>query len=149
MEKEFERVRSVRDIVISMVMTVAGVVCVMMPTSVSVNILGTCLAIPGILMLLFMKTDYMNPESGERFRRIIRYYPASRKSEIMDALKNDPSRYDWKEDSAASGIMLDIYYGKSVDKVYVRVLEFIPYNYQPCSSWHIYDVAHAAGLLKK
>ena len=58
MNKEFVRVRSTRDILISSVMTVLGIVLIAIPSSVSVNIFGTVLAVPGILMLLFLKTGY-------------------------------------------------------------------------------------------
>lgn len=148
MEKNFERVRSLRDIIISVIMTAAGIACVVMPTSVSVNIFGMCLAVPGVLMFMFMKTEYKDAETGEHFCRRIKYYPASRKAVILESLGGDPSKSDWKEDAAASGLMLDVYSGVASDKVYVRVLEFIPYSYQPCSGWFSYDKAHAGGLVK-
>ena len=73
MEKEFVRVRSMRDVIISAAMTVIGIVLIILPTSVSVNIFGTCLAVPGVLMLLFLKTDYRDTETGLRFRHVIKY----------------------------------------------------------------------------
>lgn len=148
MEKEFERVRSLRDIIISVSMTVVGIVLIVLPASVSVNILGTCLAVPGVLMLLFLKTDYRDSDTGMHFRRLIKYYPASMKAEILAALKSDPSKEDWTEKSAADGLMLDIYAGRGVDKVFVRVSEFIPYSYEPCSEWFVYDENKVAALIK-
>ncbi len=148
MEKEFERVRSLRDIIISAAMTVVGIVLIVLPTSVSVNIFGTCLAVPGVLMLLFLKTDYRDADTGMHFRRLIKYYPASMKAEILAALKSDPSKEDWTERSAADGLMLDIYAGRGGDKVFVRVSEFIPYSYEPCSEWFVYDENKVASLIK-
>lgn len=105
MEKEFVRVRSMRDVIISAAMTVIGIVLIILPTSVSVNIFGTCLAVPGVLMLLFLKTDYRDTETGLRFRRVIKYYPASSKDEIMAALKSDLSKVAWNEKGTADGLM--------------------------------------------
>jgi len=149
MEKELVRVRSVRDIVISAAMVAAGIALVLMP-SIPVNILGCCMAIPGVLMLLFLKTDYKDAETGQHFRRIIKYYPASMKAEIMSALKGDPSKSDWKPvPSANDGLMLDIYVSRSGDKVYVRMSEFVPYNYVPCSDWLTYTAEQAGRLIGK
>ena len=94
MEKEFVRVRSMRDVIISAAMTVIGIVLIILPTSVSVNIFGTCLAVLGVLML-------------------------------------------------------DIYVGHGCNKVFIRVSEFIPYNYEPCSDWFEYDVAQVAQMIAK
>lgn len=149
MEKEFVRVRSMRDVIVSAAMTVIGIVLIVLPTSVSVNIFGTCLAVPGVLMLLFYKTDYRDTETGLRFRRVIKYYPASRKAEIMAALKSDLSKVAWNEKGTADGLMLDIYVGHGCNKVFIRVSEFIPYNYEPCSDWFEYDVAHVAQMIAK
>ncbi len=147
MEKEFVRVRSARDIVISALLAVCGIVLIALPTSVSVNIFGTCLAVPGVLMLLFLKTDYMDPETGEHYKRVIKYYAASRKNDILTALKNDPSKLDWKETDSANGLMIDIYVSRSSDDVVLRASEFIPYSYVPCSDWFSFKSDSVAKLL--
>ncbi len=147
MEKEFVRVRSVRDIIVSALMAICGIVLIALPTSVSVNIFGTCLAVPGVLMLLFLKTDYKDPETGSHYRRVIKYYAASRKSEILSALKNDPAKADWNETDSANGLMLDIYVARKADEVFVRASEFIPYNYVPCSDWFTFKSDSVAKLL--
>ena len=138
MEKEFIRVRSVRDITISLALLIIGVVLVILPTSVSVNIFGCCLAVPGALLLLFMKTDY-----------IIKYFPASRKAEIMAALKGNPSDISWENlNSANDGLMIDMYNSKSEDKVCLRVMEFVPYSYVPCSDWFLFSSDKVSRLMK-
>lgn len=142
----FLRARSVRDVVISVVLTLVGVALIFV-NSIPVNILGCCLGIPGILMLLFLKTDYKDPENGKHYRRVIKYFPASRKAEVMSALKGDPDSFEWVEESAANGLMVDIYVGRDSDKVYVKVSEFIPYNYVPCSDWFEFDKKQAAKLV--
>lgn len=148
MEKEFTRVRSVRDIIVSAALTAVGA-ALFIPQSIPVNILGCCIVIPGILMLLFLKTDYRDSESGLHFGRIIKYYPASMKNEVMSALRDDPSKSEWKDSpSANDGLLLDIYEGKDTGKVFVRVSEFIPYNYVPCSDWFEFTREKAGSLLK-
>lgn len=149
MEKEFIRVRSVRDVTLSLALLIIGVVLVILPTSVSVNIFGCCLAVPGALLLLFMKTDYKDAVTGERFSRIIKYFPASRKAEIMAALKGNPSDISWENlNSANDGLMIDMYNSKSEDKVCLRVMEFIPYSYVPCSDWFLFSADKVSRLMK-
>lgn len=150
MEKEFVRARSVRDVVLSSVLTIAGILLILLSSSIPVNIVGCCLAIPGVLMLIFMKTDYKDAETGFRFRRLIKYFPASKKPEVLAALKDNPGKAEWKEeDASANGLMVDIYAGKNVDKVFVRVSEFIPYNYEPCTDWFSYDEKDVTSLIEK
>lgn len=148
MEKEFVRAHSLRDITVSVVLLVAGIALIVMPKSIPVNIVGTCLAIPGLLLLLFLRTDYKDPETNLRFRRKIKYYPASKKNEILAALKSEPAKYSWVEDSYSDGVMIDVYAGKNVDKVFAHVSEFIPYSYVPCSEWFTFDHKSAGELAK-
>ena len=148
MEKEFVRARALRDVIVSLAMTVTGIVLIILPSAVSGNIFGTCLAVPGMLMLLFFKSGYVDPSSGHRFRRMIKYFPVSRKNEILNALRENPSKVDWNAPEASSGLMLDIYVGCDEDKVFVRMSEFVPYNYVPCSDWLAYEKAQVAGLIK-
>ena len=75
--------RSTRDILISSVMTVLGIVLIAIPSSVSVNIFGTVLAVPGILMLLFLKTGYKDVNTGLVYKRKIKYYSATAKNDIL------------------------------------------------------------------
>ena len=96
-----------------------------------------------------MKTDYKDAVTGERFSRIIKYFPASRKAEIMAALKGNPSDISWKNpNSANDGLMIDMYNSKSEDKVCLRVMEFIPYSYVPCSDWFLFSADKVSRLMK-
>ena len=49
MEKNFIRVRSTKDITISLTLTIAGGVLVALPTATSVNILGFFMIFAGII----------------------------------------------------------------------------------------------------
>lgn len=150
MEKEFVLVRSMRDMIISSVVTVAGVLLVVIPVSVSLNILGVCLAVPGLLLLLFYKSDHKDVATGEKYHKTIKYYPVSRKQELLSALESGtPAKTDWKESSSSDGLMLEVLEGRDNGNVFVRLSEFIPYNYEPCGGWFQFDRQQAAAMLKK
>ena len=148
MNKEFVRVRSTRDILISSVMTVLGIVLIAIPSSVSVNIFGTVLAVPGILMLLFLKTGYKDVNTGLVYKRKIKYYSATAKNDILSSLNGKVSSFDWTETPDGSAVMVDVYEGSKSDKVYVRVSEFVPYNYEPCSDWFEFSKEAASALTR-
>ena len=147
MDKEFVLVRSMRDVVISIIVAVTGIILIICPLSVSVNILGAVIAVPGLLMLFFFKSDYKDVQTGQRYSHKIKYYPASRKLEILDALGKDPSRINWNESASSEGLMLDIFIGKNNERVFVRLSEFVPYNYEPCSKWFSYDEDKVSSLI--
>ena len=58
MEKNFIRVRSTKDITISLTLTIAGGVLVALPTATSVNILGFFMIFAGIILFLMLRTGY-------------------------------------------------------------------------------------------
>ena len=58
MEKEFIRVRSIKDIVIFVSLIVAGSVLIALPTGASVNITGFFLIFAGLILALVMKTGH-------------------------------------------------------------------------------------------
>lgn len=148
MNKEFVRVRSTRDILISSVMTVLGIILIAIPSSVSVNIFGTVLAVPGILMLLFLKTGYKDVNTGLVYKRKIKYYSATAKNDILSSLNGKVSSFDWTVTPGGSAVMVDVYEGSKSDKVYVRVSEFVPYNYEPCSDWFEFSKDAASALTR-
>ncbi len=149
MEKNFKRVHSTLDIIISSVLVIAGVITVIIPSSVGVNIFGCCLAFCGIILFFTMKTAFKDTETGVRYCKKIKYFPASRKSELLDALKNDPAKIDWTEAAeGGNGLRVDIYVNRGHDSVFVHCAEYIPYNYQDCSDWFNYSIGATGNLTK-
>lgn len=148
MTMEFIRVRSTGDIIISSLLTFGGIALVFLPSSISVNILGTMVAVIGIILMMTMKSEYKECISGLRYRKLIKYFPASKKADILSALKGDPSKFVWKEPRTGNGLMLEIYVCKSEKTVFARLLEYIPYNYEQCSEWFSYRLNIATPLLK-
>ncbi len=148
MNKEFKRVHSTLDIVISTLLVVAGVVIVVIPSAVGVNILGCCLALCGVILFFTMKNAYKDAENGVTYSKKMKYFQASRKSELLDALKNDPSKADWTENGAGNGLRVDIYINRKHNQVFVHCAEYIPYNYQDCSDWFSYPLDQTGNLTK-
>ena len=65
MEREFSRVRSIKDILISSLLIISGCVLVTLPTSESINILGFFLIGTGIILAIFLRSGYKDQLTGK------------------------------------------------------------------------------------
>lgn len=140
---EFIRTRSCTDYIISIVLFVGGIVLIAIPTSTAVNIVGTLLAITAVILILVMKTGFRNSDSKEMFHRKTYYFPASRKSEIIDSLEKTPEKVEIEHECTNNGLMVEFYYNSKCPKVFAQVYEYVPYKYETCSELIAMDKAKA------
>ena len=78
MNKEFIRVRSVRDLVTVASLIISGSICIGFIPSQAVNVLGFFLLFAGLLLLFILKTGYADMETGEKFSKSEHYFAQSR-----------------------------------------------------------------------
>lgn len=148
MENNFSRVRSAQDIIISSVMAAAGILLVILPTSVPVNILGFTLAFAGIVMFLVLKSSYVYGKTGEKLAKKERFFPASKMESISRALATDPEKVDLSTENSGNGLRLDVYYSRKSGHAYAQLFEYIPYKYQPCSQLFEYQLKDSNALIR-
>lgn len=148
MEERFSRVRSAKDITISVLLLVAGVACILVPHSVPVNIVGYTFAIAGLILFFVMKTAFKDAESGEIMKKTEKYFPASKSESILKALASDPQNIDLSEENKGNGLKVDTYYNTTTGHVFTQLFEYIPYKYEPCSPIYAYDISKAQKLIK-
>lgn len=129
MNKEFLKVRTMTDITISSILLISGIILVSLPTSDSVNIFGFVAFISGILLLAILKTGRQDIETKERYCLKNRYFPKSRKSEILNAIENNIDNIDNSGENN-DGLRMDIYYNKQNHKAFIDLFEYVPYNYE-------------------
>lgn len=148
MENNFSRVRSAQDIIISTVLAAAGILLVILPTSVPVNILGFTLAFAGIVMFLVLKSSYIYGKTGEKLTKKERFFPASKMESISKALATDPEKVDFSMENSGNGLRLDVYFSRKSGRVYAQLFEYIPYKYQPCSKLFEYQLKDSNALIR-
>lgn len=146
MNKEFSRVHSAGNIIVSAAFIVAGFACVIAKTPVSVNILGCSAIILGLVLMFMLKSARKDKETGIFYKEKIKYYPSGRQEEILNALKTNPASVDWTESGSEEGLKVDIYYSKAGNKAYVQCFRFVPYEYQVCSDWFELDLDKSGNL---
>lgn len=139
MENLFKRVHSAQDIAISSLLIISGILLVFLPNSVSINILGFTLIFVGLVLAVVMKTSYCDLETGEKFRKSEKFFPACKMDSILKALETAPVNVDTSDEGKGSGLRLLVYYNKKSGRSMAQLYEYVPYKYEPCSPIYIYD----------
>ena len=147
MEKTFNRVRSIKDIVTFATLVVLGSILIALPTSASINITGFFLIFAGLILALVLKTGYAD-ENGGKYQKKERYFQQAMNAEICSALASNPDSVDLSEEDKGNGIRLDIYFCKSSAKAYAQLFEYVPYRYEPCSKMYEYELSKVSKLIK-
>lgn len=147
MEKEFSRVRSAADIVISLLLIVCGGLLVALHTSTSVNIVGFFMIFAGLILILVLKSSYRLDGTKDIFRKKEIFFAQSKKDSSIAALSSNPDAIDMTEENKGNGLRMDVFYSKKTGKAYCRLYEYIPYRYEPCTPYFEYDIAKVSKLI--
>jgi hypothetical protein len=147
MEKTFERVRSIRDIVIFVSLVVLGSILIALPTSASINITGFFLIFAGLILALVLKTGYKD-ENGGKYQKKERFFQQAMNAEICSAIASKPNSINLSEEDKGNAVRLDIYSCKSSGKAYIQLFEYVPYRYEPCSKIYEYEISEVSNLIK-
>ena len=145
MEDKFIRVRSIKDIVISSILTITGTVLVIIPSSDPLNILGFFTIVTGLLLAFILKTAYKHKDNGEKFQKKEIFYGNEMRDRLKSALTS-PMDFRHTQESQGSTLRMDVYYNKT--KAYMQLLEYIPYRYEPCSAVHEHSFDKVSNLIK-
>ena len=148
MEKTFIRVRSIKDIVIFIILILAGTALVLMPSSTAVNITGFFLIFAGLILMLVLKSAYKDTETGVKYEKKEHYFQQAMNAPISSALASKPESIDLREAEKGNAVKLDIYYSKVSGKAYLQLFEYVPYRYEPCSKMYEHQMERVEKLIK-
>ena len=148
MQKEFIRVRSIKDIVIFVLLIVAGSVLVILPTGAGINITGFFMIFAGLILAFVMKTAYKDTETGVRYSRKEHYFQQAMHSAVAAAIASKPESVDMTEAEKGNALKLDIYYSKVSGKAYIQLFEYVPHTYEPCSKVYEYEIGKVEKLIR-
>ncbi len=146
MEKNFIRVRSTKDIIISSALTAAGCILIALPTATSVNVFGFFLIFAGILLFCFLKSAYKDTETGLKYCKKERFFAQAQRAELVNKIAVCPNSINLAEEDKGNAVRLDIYYNNQSGKSYLQVFEYIPYKYEPCSGIFEHPVAEISKI---
>ena len=132
MNKEFTRVRSAKDVAVTLSLIIAGSICIGFIESDAITILGFFILLTGVLLLFVLKTGYKDQETGIRYTKYEHYFAHGIKDQILSQLRKNPAALTLKGEDDGNGLRLDIYKNKT-GATYYQLFEYIPYKYEPCS----------------
>jgi len=147
MEKTFIRVRSIKDITISLSIIICGAALTVVPESDSLNILGFILLFTGLILGLVLKTSYKDEETGARYIKKERFFENCHKEALANLISGKEQKVDLAAEDKGNGLRLDIYHSQRTGKAYVQLYEYVPYKYEPCTCMHEHDVKNVTELI--
>ena len=147
MDKEFIRVRSLGDIVISASLLVCGTLLIALAKNEGITIAGFFMIMTGMLFAFLLKTGYMDSASKERYRKKEIYFQHAMFPALSSAVTSRPESVDLAEADKGSAIRLDVYFNRSTGKAYLQLFEYVPHSYQPCSSVHEHAIKRIEKLI--
>ncbi len=133
MEKNFIRVRSTKDYIISIGLTVSGCILLALPTGASINILGFFMIFTGLILYMVLRTGYKDEETGIRYCKAEHFFPQAANANLCAQIASKPDSIDLSTEDQGNSVRLDIYFSKASGKAYLQVFEYVPYKYEPCS----------------
>ena len=148
MNKEFIRVRSVKDYTIILTLIVAGAVLSAIQGNTSLSITGCFLVFGGIVLALFLKTGYKDPETGIKYRKSEQFFQHTMHAPILTAIEAKPESIDVSQEGKGNSIRLDVYYNESAGKAYLQLFEYVPYKYEPCTAVFEHEISSVKNLIK-
>lgn len=147
MEKNFVKVQSTKDIIISFSLIIAGVAMSLLPIGGAANVTGILVAITGAILLFTLKNGYKDRLSGERYDKIEHYYPINMKNEIVAAVSSHPESLVHGDGNHGNAMRLVIFFNKKSNKAFVQLYEYVPYKYELRTNIIEYNLAQVAQLL--
>ena len=149
MKPHFYRVRSVKDIVISVTLIIAGIALMSYPSEIGITILGMFLFLIGSLFLYLFKSVYKKEGTKEIYHKRELQFRREILQTIQDAVLSDPNQIDMTKEGMGWTVKLNIYFSREADKGYIQLYEYIPYNYEPCTQILEYRINQIDKLLNK
>ena len=148
MENQFYRVRSAKDIILSVSLIIIGGILLFIPNGVGVSIGGLFILLIGALFLSVLKSVYKMEGSDVVYNKKELYFNQEFAKEIQKAVLSDPNSIDVSAEGLGKVIKLNIYYSNQSGVAYLRLYEYIPYSYEPLTDMIKYQLKDISSLIK-
>lgn len=66
----------------------------------------------------------------------------------MQVILSAPGKIDLSQQGKGQVLRLDLYYSTALDKCYIQLFEYVPYQYTPCSQLVVLELVKISNLLK-
>ena len=127
MKKTVRKVRTTKDIIISLVLLLAGAACFAV-SSTGMMILGGTIIATGVILFFVLKNGYRIDGEPELFSKKEHFFSDSRYDAIYSEINAGRMITDFKDEDKAIVVRLDVYTSHS-GKRYAELYKYIPYDY--------------------
>lgn len=126
METTFKKVHTVKDLAISSLVIIAGIVFFFLNKGA-----GTVLAVVGVLMILVYKEGYKADGEGSVLSKKSLDLCKCCKQSIMEYLDGKDTVPEVKEGHEGGSIRLDIFFNRTSGIAYAKLYDYSNYTYEP------------------
>lgn len=147
MGNNFIKVRSVKDIILSLSIILVGVILVIISVSEGANMGGYALIILGAVLTIFLKSGYCNTATKKVYNKKEFLFAGEMRASIVSALKSNPELIKLSESGKGQVLKLIIFYSKSSGNAFVQLYEYVPYEYKACTDMYDFEIGKVSKLL--
>lgn len=147
MNKTFIKARSLKDILITIILLILGIILIVVPESDGINILGFLFICCGTATAFVLKSLYKDTETDMKYEKTEKFFMHTMKDNISSALKCNNMKIDMSQENKGNGLRLDIYYNRNEKKAYLQLFEYIPYKYEACCEMIEKEIHDIKGII--
>ncbi len=129
MQSSFKRTWSAKDLIISLGITIAGVV-IIITTSGWFSAIGTLILIVGLCLIPCMRNSYH--KDGKAYRKAEINIPRDEKSGLLAFLDGTSDELDLAETEGQGGSLLEVYWSRG-GAVFAQLYEYVDFSFAPQS----------------
>ena len=126
MEKNFRRVHTLNNIIITAVIAVAGIGLFFVNAG-----LGIALAVVAVLMFFLWKSGFRKDGLDTVFTKEAIDVPRSFRQNIIDFLEGKSDEVEFQEGCEGGCVRIEAFYNKTEQVVFAQLMDFSSYTYQP------------------
>ncbi len=143
MEKNFRRVHTLTNIIVSAVFAVAGIGLFFINAG-----LGISLIVLGVLLFFLWKSGFRKDGLDTVLTKEAIDVPRSFRQNILDFLEGRADEVEFKEGCEGGCVRIEAFYNKHEQIVFAQLMDFSSYTYQPVGEMTELRGAKAAKLIE-
>lgn len=129
MNQQFIKIRSLKDIIISSSVILAGFILTLLSLGTGVTLAGCTIIVVGIILALILKSGYRKVNNPGIYYKKELFFEPKHKIELLRAIEHNPAKIDLSDEGKGLSIRLDLYYSRVSERAFLQLFEYVPYEY--------------------
>lgn len=129
MNQQFIKVRSIKDIIISSSVILAGFILTLLSLGTGATLAGCTIIVVGVILALILKSAYREVNNPGIYYKKEYFFEPKHKVELIRAIEHNPTKIDLSDEGKGLSIRLDLYYSRVSQRAFLQLFEYVPYEY--------------------